>query len=117
MYRVTPRRLKKALPILEHHRAELHKSGRMDARGFEMELRECWDVGYQEMKSLAEDLTKNERYLYVAAYYMEYSNGSRDMIASELKSVLEDLYGFNWRESRDLDAARDKFWAGIPKEV
>jgi hypothetical protein len=48
---------------------------------------------------------------------MENSNGSRDMIASEFKSVLEDLYGFNWRESRDLEAARDRFWAGLPKEV
>ncbi len=117
MYRVTPRRMKKALPILERHRAELHKSGRMDARGFEMELRECWDVGYQEMKSLAEDLSKNERYRFVAAFYMENSNGSRDMVASVLKDVLEKLYGFDWHVSRDYEAARDKFWASMPKEA
>ncbi len=117
MYRVTPRRLKKALPILERHRGELHKSGQMDALVFEMELRECWDVGYQEMKSLAEDLSKNERYRFVAAFYMENSNGSRDMVASELKDVLEKLYGFDWHVSRDYEASRDKFWASLPKEA
>ena len=44
MYRLTPRRLKKAMPLLGRHRAEIHKTQRMDARGFEMELWECRDV-------------------------------------------------------------------------
>lgn len=62
MYRLTPRRLKKAMPLLGLHRAELHKTKRMDARGFEMELWECRDVSYHENKSVAEDFAKNKRY-------------------------------------------------------
>lgn len=69
------------------------------------------------MKSLAEDLSKNERYRFVAAFYMENSNGSRDMVASELKDVLEKLYGFDWHVSRDYEASRDKFWTSMPKEA
>jgi hypothetical protein len=102
MYKVTQRRLTKAQPILERHRAELHRSGMTDARAVEMALRECWNVGYQEMKDLAADLLKQERYRFLAAYYMENSNGSRQRVAMEFKDDLAKLYGIRWYDAKDV---------------
>jgi len=116
MYRVTDRRLNKARNILEQHRTSLHKTGSMDTIGFEMELRECWAVGYQEMKDLAEDLLKNGRYRYVAAYYMEHSNGSPDMAVSEFWEPLAKLYGVPYYRAEGQEDGRKQFWATMPQE-
>ena len=116
MYKVTQPRLTKAQPILERHRAELHRSGTTDAQAFEMTLRECWNVGYQEMKDLATDLLKHERYRFLAAHYMENSNGSRQRVAMEFKDDLAKLYGIRWYDAKDRDAKRGEFWATMPKE-
>jgi hypothetical protein len=116
MYKVTQRRLTKAQPILERHRAELHRSGSTDARAFEVALRESWNVGYQTMKDLATDLLKHERYRFLAAYYMENSNGSRQRVAMEFKDDLAKLYGVQWYNATDRDAKREVFWGTMPKD-
>ncbi len=115
MYRVTPRRLAKAQPILDAFAVQLHGKRAIDVTRFEMELRECWDVGYREMKDLAEDLLKMRRYRFLAAYYMENSNGSRDRVAAEFKEVLAKLYGIDWYESPERETKRKAFWDTMPK--
>jgi hypothetical protein len=116
MYKVTERRLAKAEPILEEFRTILHSKGKINAREFEMKLRECWNVGYGEMKSLAEDLSTIERYRFLAVYYMEYSNGSRDVVASEFKEVLAKIYKIDYYHHPELSVKRDAFWDSMPKE-
>jgi len=116
MYRVTPRRLAKAQPILDRHRAQLHRTGVTDAHALEMALRDCWNVGYQEMKDLATDLLKQEHYRFLAAYYMENSNGSRQAVASEFKGDLAKLYGVRWYHAEDCEAKREDFWDTMPRE-
>ena len=116
MYRVTSRRLAMAQPILDTFTTEIHSKGRIDATRFEMALRECWDVGYQEMKDLAEDLLKMQEYRFLAAYYMENSNGSRDRVAMEFKEVLAKLYGIKWYDSPDREVKRKAFWSLMPKK-
>jgi len=74
MYRLTQIRLGKARHILEKYRDQLHRHSHFDAGQFEMELRKCWNLGYKELKSIAEDMLKNARYKCVALYYMEHSN-------------------------------------------
>jgi hypothetical protein len=115
MYRVTQRRLTKAQPILDRHRAELHRTGATDVTAFEMALRACWKVGYQEMKDLATDLLKNDRYRFLAAYYMENSNGSRQRVAMEFKDDLAKLYQVQWYDAKDRERKRSEFWATMPR--
>ena len=116
MYKVTSRRLAKAEPILDQYRAELHRRGTIDVHAFETALRDCWNVGYKEMKDLAEHLSKIARYRYLAAYYMENSNGSRQLVAAEFKDVLAELYGLDWYDAKDREPRRKKFWVTMPKE-
>lgn len=113
---MTPRRLIKAQPILDTFTTQLHSKGNIDVTRFEMALRECWDVGYHEMKDLAEDFLKVLRYRFLAAYYMENSNGSRDRVAMEFKEVLAKLYGVEMYESPERETKRKAFWDTMPKE-
>ncbi len=116
MYKVTENRLAKAKPILEEFRTILHSEGQINAKEFEMKLRECWNVGYVEMKSLAEDLSRIERYRFLAAYYMEYSNGSRNLVALEFENVLANIYKIDYYHHPELPVKRDAFWNSMPKE-
>jgi len=117
MYKVTERRLKKAEPILERFRMQLQKSGKVDAHRLELDLRECWNVGYQEMKWLAMGLAKLPRFRFLAVYYMENSNtGGRACVASEFKGVLARIYGVKAYHSEERDSKRDEFWKTMQTE-
>ena len=115
MYRLTERRLAKALDILEKYRAQLRKRVCFEPRCFEGELRECWDVGYREMKDLAEDMLKHERYRHVAAYYMEHSNTPGVVV--EFQQPLSEVYGIKWYHAPNMPEKRDAFWAKFEARV
>ena len=115
MYRLTERRLAKALDILEKYRAQLRKCMRFEAGCFERELCECWGVGYREMKGLAEDMLKNERYRHVAVYYMEHSNTPG--VSDNFKDPLSRVYGIKWYNDPDMPEKRDMFWAKFKEET
>ena len=108
MYRLTERRLAKAEPILQEYRAKLHTEGAINAHGFEMELRQCWGIGYQELKSIIEDLSKIDDYVFLAAYYMEHS--SAPGVVMEFKRSLARLYGIDHFDASDRKAKREAFW-------
>ena len=114
MYKLTDRRLKKAEPILEKYRTELHGRGDFMVRVFERELRDCWGLGYQELKDIFKQLSKMARYRYLATYYMENSNAPT--VASEFKRVLASLYGVTSRKGYDAperELKREAFWEKI----
>jgi len=109
MYRLTDRRRKKAQRILDAYKLK-HDAGQpMSAKSFEKELRECWNIGYQELKDIIEDLSKIEEYTYLAAFYMENSNSGFGVV-SEFKPVLAKLYGIKWYDAPERASARDQFW-------
>ncbi len=115
MYRLTNRRLEKARAILDHHNAVLSEKSRIVAMKFDAELRECWDIGYQELKDIIEQMAGMPEYKYLAAYYMENING--DCVVSEFQPVLAELYGIDWFYSDDKDAKREAFWKQFEAEM
>lgn len=109
MYRLTDLRFAKAEEILERHLAHIHAGHHIDALGMEMELRECWNIGYQELKPIMEQLMARSRYTLLAASYMENSNGGQ--VVCEFQAPLAKLYGANYYAASDYDQKRDQFWA------
>jgi hypothetical protein len=100
MYKLTERRFAKAKPILNRYRMQLHETGFASARGLEKELRDCWNIGYQELKDIIIALSKRPYYRYLAACYMEM--GYPDVVI-EFQPVLADMYG----------SKRGDFWKGL----
>jgi hypothetical protein len=58
MYRLTNRRLSAATTILEKYRAKLFGSHQIEPMHLEQELRDLWDIGYQELKDVMIDMLK-----------------------------------------------------------
>lgn len=56
MYRLTDRRHNVAQETLQRYRHLLHENGFLDCHEFETELRELWQIGYQEVKDIFEDM-------------------------------------------------------------
>lgn len=110
------RRIAKAEPLLETFRTKLHRSGAYSCHEFETEVGKCWRCGFQIMKSRVMDLSKHPRYVFLAAYYMENSNGSRRFVASEFKSTLAKLYGVSSYENARMKTAREALWKTMPRE-
>ena len=109
MSRLTERRLEKARPILEKYREDYLCNGRIETGQFENELRACWNMGYQELKDLIEDMLKIPQYRRIAAYYMQFSNPPGPV--SEFKPHLAKLYGLETYDCKERHAARDAYWA------
>lgn len=108
MYKLTKRREAKALPILEAAYQSLVTRGGFDVGRFERELSACWNIGYHELYDVLEDAFKDDRWLYVAVYYMERV---MPMLTSELRFALEKAYGIPERASdKDWDSYRNEFW-------
>jgi hypothetical protein len=114
MYRLTRRRQEKAQAILNKYRIQLQDEGVVRVEAFEMDLRACWKVGYQELKGIIIDLSKLNPYRYLAAYYMENSNAGIGIV-TEFKRHLDHLYGFDRNEGEDQAKKRESFWAGLKK--
>ena len=116
MYRLTDRRLAKAEHLLEKYRSELSEHGRFNVTVMDRELKELWDIGYQELKGVIIDMYKNrERYQYVAVYYMEHSNDTG--VAGEFRPSLADAYGLKHYRNDAIDASRTLFWENANAEL
>ena len=113
MYRLTEKRFEKAKEILERFRNQLHKSGRTDPGLLEKELRECWHTGYRELQDIMIQLLKNDRYRFLAAYYMDHSS----LVVTRFKAPLARVYGIPHYYSQDREAKKAAFWARIPREL
>lgn len=108
MYKLTKRREDKALTILVESHEALVVSGAFDVHDFERKLRDCWGVGYHELYAILDDACKDERWRYVAVYYMERIMPALTM---ELRSALAKAYGMaNQGEGSDWQVCRKKFW-------
>ena len=108
MYKLTKRRETKALPILEEAYQSLVTRGGFDVWRFERDLRACWNIGYHELYDVLEDAFKDDRWLYVAVYYMERV---MPMLTSELQHALSIAYGIPKRGAgKDWDTYRNEFW-------
>lgn len=108
MYKLTKRREAKALPILERAYESLVSHGGFDVGILERDLRDCWNIGYHELYDILEDAFKDERWRYVAVYYMERI---MPMLTSELRLALEKAYGISKRgPCQEWDSYRDAFW-------
>lgn len=116
MYKLTERRFDDAEAILEDARASLIERGAFNASVFERQLSEIWNVGYQEIKDLMNDIVKRfPRFKYVAVYYMENSNPSG--VVLEFQDTLATEYGLS---SFNLDAIaklRAEFWESARTEM
>jgi len=112
MYRLTTRRLHKAEPILEKYRDKLYRHLRFEAWVFENELKECWNVGYQEIKYIMLDMLRLERYRYLVLYYMQSVN---TCVVSEFQGSLAEAYGSKDFYAPDMNLRRKTFWATFAK--
>ena len=109
MYRLTDRRHEKARDVLERYRHLLHDHRSLDCHQFEHELRELWDIGYQELKDIFEDLLRRfPQYEHLAAYYMEHINPTGVVV--EFQEPLAKLYGAEWYHASDREEKRDSYW-------
>ncbi len=107
MYKLTKRREAKAMPILEEAYQSLVTRGGFDSGRFEMDLRARWNIGYHELYDVLEDAFKDNRWLYVAVYYMERVRP----MTSELRFALEKAYGIPERATdKDWDSYQNEFW-------
>lgn len=110
MYTLTERRFKKAKSILEKYRAQMLKYKIIQAMALERDLRDCWDTGYREIKDIMIQLLKDERYVYLAAYFMENSNSSVGVVM-EFQEPLATLYGAkSFYHDKNYKEKRDAFW-------
>jgi hypothetical protein len=112
-YAVTQRMLGNATPVLEEMRRQLHTSGTLDVNRLERALGACWNVGCRELRDLALDLARTRRYRFVAAYYMENSNGRGQRVPPQFRGALARLYGADTYSSPEYRARREQFWAGM----
>jgi hypothetical protein len=110
MYRLTHKRKKLARDILEKWTRELHDRRWIDARLMEHELRECWQLGYQELKDLMIDTMENHsEFAHLAAWYMEHSNATGAVV--EFQGPLSRLYGLrSWYYDDERDAKHAAYW-------
>ena len=108
MYKLTDKRFKRAEPVLERYRKQLLEKQRFHATALERELRDLWDIGYQELKSIMIDLLRKEKFMLVAAYYMENTNAPG--VVSEFKNTLAELYGIRLFDSSECADAQRQFW-------
>ena len=116
MYRLTDRRLAKAKQLLEGYRSNLAEHGRFNVSVMDHELKEIWNIGYQELKGVIIDMFENhERYRYVAVYYMEHSNATG--VVGEFQDPLADAYGITHYHDDMLAESRQRFWANANAEL
>jgi len=108
MSRLTERRLRKAIPILEEYRDKFYRHLRFDTGLFEMELRDCLNLGYQGFKGVVKDMLRMTRYKYLALYYMENSNAPGPV--SEFWGPLAKAYGVRFYRAPDMEKKRSLFW-------
>ena len=105
----TIRRQKMAYDILESYRKRLYEGNRFDQRAFELELKKCWDTGYQFLKQVAHAMLLSSRYRYLAIYFME---DGYPCVVSEHKRYLREVYGDAGECSFSKDTVlRHKFWS------
>lgn len=89
----------------------MEKSGRIDCQRMERELRECWGIGYQELKDVILDMSKRTEYERIAAYYMQHQNALGPV--SEFKFRLGQLYGVRHYSSKGAKEGCEAYWAGV----
>lgn len=109
MYKLTERRLAKAKELLDNSAALLAKKRGINCMEFEMQLRECWDTGYREIKDIMQQLLKMPEYRLLAAYYMQNSGGPG--IVSEFQEPLCKFYGIPWKAQAPDESTVKKFWS------
>ena len=104
----TIRRQKLANDILEHYRKRLYDGDRFDQRMLELELKECWDTGYQFLKQVAHEMLLSSRFRYLSIYFME---DGFPCIVSEHKRYLQEVYGGVQKYGSEKNPSfRHKFW-------
>ena len=116
MYRLTDQRLAKAKHLLEEYRGKLAEHGRFNVTTLDHELKQLWDIGYQELKDVIEDMyKKHSRYQYVAVYYMEHSNDTG--VVSEFQPLLANAYGLEDYYDGEREASQKLFWENARKDL
>lgn len=115
MYKLTERRMVKVQPILEAYRGELRCYGTFDADRFESAMKAALDTGYQEMKSVADQLLKNDRFCAVAVFYMENMGVPGPCV--EFQHSLAKVYGLRYYEDPQQDEARANLWKRLKSEL
>jgi hypothetical protein len=107
MANLTARRFQAAKPIFDRYRDELMRKQRIDVMAFEQELKDLWDLGYQDLKPIMIQLSKKTEYVFLAARYME---GGSPGVVSEFQGTLADLYGVTYYYANDREQKQKEFW-------
>ena len=71
MYKLTQIRFDKAKEILDRYNADFLKRRDLRDGELERELRDIWDMGYQELKDIMIQLSERPEYRLMALRYME----------------------------------------------
>lgn len=110
----TKTRCKKAFDILEMYRSDLYRGGEPYFDSFESDLRGCWDVGYQTIKSILHGMLHVPRYRFLAINMMDKGCPG---VVSEHQEFLAETYGSRYFRASDLDQNRKKFWDFFDKTI
>lgn len=112
-YKLTEKRLKKAESILDAAFSLLIKNKAKEflPRSFELDLCECWNVGYKELKFIMLDMLSHEKYKYLAVRYMEHTDGTG--VKVEFQRHLADIHGVSEYNRLTYDKDRELFWNGF----
>jgi hypothetical protein len=114
MYTLTDRRFQQAEDIFEKYQGILIKNLEYDTHDFELELRNCWSVGYQEIKSILIDLIeKYPKFRYLTLYYMQFQNPSGPVW--EFLETLAEQYGMEYYHSSECKRKQEEFWEHFKK--
>ena len=107
MASLTKKRLEAATPILERYREKLLENGDFRIAELESELKDCWGIGFTDLKSIMPEMLKNERFRLVAVKYLEQTNGTG--VPVHFQEFLCDVYGIDHFGSH-VPEAKKHFW-------
>ena len=108
MYRLTERRLAAAQEILDRYADWLQDRHGINSAMLEKELRDVWDIGYQELKDIIIDMLNQDGYRLIAAYYMQHQSATGPV--SEFQPHLARLYGTRMYDPFDEEGKQSAFW-------
>jgi len=99
-------RKKKAIPILDDALSMLHKNGGSCLPpSFEKDIRECWHLGYQELKGIMIDMMDDSKYQPVAVKYM-----TKGAVVSEFQRPLKKFLLISNCHDELYENALKQYW-------
>ncbi len=104
----TDERRNLALEILDRYHSELLQNGGFNTDMFRVELRATWQSGWSGFKAIIVEMSEDDEFFLVAAYFMEHSGPLGP--AGEFWAALAALYEVARFRGPQHNIRREEFW-------